>query len=130
MAPKSNTNRTFVIKFFNKNLHCYYYLSRMPSNDNNPEFNHDCNEAIRFTSEEAQTTHETLRKFFCDRSRTVDEEEYKASLSFFGDLYIADIGHREIIDGEAKAFLLWADKNHHDALADMINEYIYRKQDA
>lgn len=124
MAHKSNTNRTFVIKFFNKKFHCYYYLSRMPSKDRNPEFNYDCNEAIRFTSEEAQTAHETLRKFFCDRSRTVDEEEYKASLSFFCDLYIADIGPEEIIDGDAKAFLLWADKNHHDALADMINEYI------
>lgn len=124
MARKSNTPRTFVIKFFNKNFHCYYYLSRMPAKDNNPEFNHDCNEAIRFTSEEAQTAHETLRKFFCDRSRTADEEVYKASLSFFGDLYIADIGPKEIIDGEAKAFLLWADKNHHDAIADMINEYI------
>ena len=130
MARKSNTPRTFVIKFFNKNFHCYYYLSRMPSEDHNPEFNHDCNEAIRFTSEEAQDAHATLRKFFCDRSRADDEAYYQASLSFFGDLYIADIGPKEIIDGEAKAFLLWVDKYHHDALAEMINEYIHSKQDA
>lgn len=128
MARKSNTPRTFVIKFFNKNFHCYYYLSRMPSEDHNPEFNHDCNEAVRFTSEEAQTAHETLRKFFCDRSRADDEAYYKASLSFFGDLYIADIGPKEIIDGEARAFLLWAEKNHHDALANMMDEYIHSKK--
>ena len=124
MARKSNTPRTFVIKFFNKNFHCYYSLSRMPSEYNSPEFNCDCNEAIRFTSEEAQTAHATLRKFFCDRSRADDDKQYQASLSFFGDLYIADIGPKEIIDGEARAFLLWAEKNHHDAIADMINEYI------
>lgn len=124
MARKSNTPRTFVIKFFNKNFHCYYYLSRMPSEYSSPEFNCDCTEAVRFTSEEAQTAHATLRKFFCDRSRADDEKQYQASLSFFGDLYIADIGPKEIIDGEARAFLLWAEKNHHDAIADMINEYI------
>ena len=124
MTRKSNTPRTFVIKFFNKDFHCYYYLSRMPSEYSSPEFNCDCTEAVRFTSEEAQTAHATLRKFFCDRSRADDEKQYQASLSFFGDLYIADIGPKEIIDGEARAFLLWADKNHHDALADMINEYI------
>ena len=124
MARKSNTPRTFVIKFFNKNFHCYYYLSRMPSEYNSPEFNCDCTEAVRFTSEEAQTAHATLRKFFCDRSRADDEKQYQASLSFFCDLYIADIGPKEIIDGEARAFLLWAEKNHHDAIADMINEYI------
>lgn len=124
MTRKSNTPRTFVIKFFNKDFHCYYYLSRMPSEYSSPEFNCDCTEAVRFTSEEAQTAHATLRKFFCDRSRADDEKQYQASLSFFGDLYIADIGPKEIIDGEARAFLLWADKNHHDAIADMINEYI------
>lgn len=124
MARESNTPRTFVIKFFNKDFHCYYYLSRMPSEYSSPEFNCDCTEAVRFTSEEAQDAHATLRKFFCDRSRADDEKQYKASLSFFGDLYIADIGPKEIIDGEARAFLLWADKNHHDAIADMINEYI------
>lgn len=124
MARKSNTPRTFVIKFFNKNFHCYYYLSRMPSEYSSPEFNCDCTEAVRFTSEEAQTAHATLRKFFCDRSRADDDKQYQASLSFFGDLYIADIGPKEIIDGEARAFLLWAEKNHHDAIADMINEYI------
>ena len=130
MARKSNTPRTFVIKFFNKNFNCYYYLSRMSSEYNSPEFNHDCNEAVRFTSEEAQTAHEALRKFFCDRSRTDDEKQYQASLSFFGDLYIADIGPEEIINGEARAFLLWADKYHHDALANMIDEYIHSKKNA
>ena len=123
--PKSNTPRTFVIKYFSKNFHCYCYLSRMPVEDYSPEFSFDCNEAIRFTSEEAQTAHETLRKFLCDRSPDIDETQYKARLDLFGDLYIEDIGLQEIIDGEARKFLLWADKNHHDALADMINEYIH-----
>ena len=126
MTRKSNTPRTSVIKFFNKNFHCYYYLSRMPSENNSPAFNHDCNEAIRFTPEEARTAHETLRGFFCDPNTVDDEKQYEASLSFFGDLQIADIGPREIIDSEARAFLLWADKHHHDALASMIDEYIHK----
>lgn len=130
MTRKPDTPRTFVIKFFNKTFHCYYYLSRMPSKDHGPEFNHDCNEAIRFTSVEAQTARESLRKFFCNRFRTVDESYYKESLSFFGDLYIDAIGPKEIIDGEARTFLLWMDKYHHDALADRINEYIHSQQNA
>ena len=125
-----STPRTSIIKFVHKNFHCYYYLSRMPSEHNSPEFNCDFRVAIRFTPEEARAAHETLRGFYCDRSRAADEKQYEANLSFFGDLRIADIGPREIINNEARPFLLWADKHHHDALADMIDEYIHKKQNA
>lgn len=121
--------RATIIKFFNKSYNSYYYLSRMPSEGyNEPEFTLDCKEAVRFTHEEAVVAYETLRGVLCDQWK-VGPGAVATFGTSFGDLLIDDVGPKEIIDGEARPFLLWADAHHPDTLDKLLHEYIAQVYD-
>lgn len=124
--------RTFVIKFYNEACHKYFYLSRLwvpeSPDDLDSEFTCEFNEAIRFTSEEAQQAHVVLRQELCDRSRAQSEEHFQKCMDFFGKLYIADVGFQDILDGELLAFLEWVKQHHSETLNSLLADYMRWQQ--